>query len=320
MNRLAFCAGLCAAFAAVAAAQPRVNALQNNYSYILPGTPNYGIAQGSIFVMYGAGMAPAGLLSQGFDPSLEKNLGGVTIRVTVGGTVTEAVPYYVSPTQIAAILPSATPVGDGTITVTYNGQTSAPAPIKVVQGAFGILTLSGAGNGTAAVYDANYAFITHTNAANPGQTVIFWGTGQGPDPNDETRLIAAPQNLGNLPFEFRIGGKPATVVYHGRSAFPGLDQINVTIPDGVSGCFVSAYVKTGNYVSNFTTIPIATNGRICNDVESGLSTADVQTLLSRNEINSGWIYLGKFALQLFQLRRLEPALDRELYRLDLHEQ
>lgn len=279
---------------AIAFAQPRVTGIQNNYSYLLPGTPNYGIAQGSIFVLYGANLAPAGVLSQGFNPALNRNLGGVSIKFTVGGTTTEAIPYYVSPAQIAAILPSATPVGAGGITVTYNGQTSASFAVTVVQSAFGILTLGGNGLGTAAVNDLNYGLISPTNAANPGQVVYFWGTGKGPDPNDETRLIASPQNHSSLPFEFYIGNRQARVIYHGRSQFPGLDQIAVEIPEGISGCFTSAYAKTGNLISNFVTIPIAATGRACADWFS--SAAETQQYLGtgKTELNMAWYYLVKF--------------------------
>ena len=277
----------CPLFAGIAAAQPRITGIQNKYSYLIPGTPNFAIAQGCIFVLYGANMAPAGILQQGFNPALDKNLGGVSIKITVAGTTTEAIPYYVSPGQIAAILPSATPVGTGTMTVTYNGQTSATFPLTVVQSAFGILTLGGNGLGNAAVYDLNYNYITPTNAANPGQVVYFWGTGQGPDPNNETRPIASPQNLANLPFEFYIANKPAKVIYHGRSTFPGLDQIAVEIPDGVSGCYASAYAKTGNLISNFVSIPVAAEGRVCADWFS--SSAEVQSQLGtgRTELNLG---------------------------------
>lgn len=280
--------------AGIAAAQPRVTGIQNNYSYLLPGTPNYAIAQGSIVVIYGANMAPAGLLQQGFNPALNRNLGGVSIKLTVGAVTTEAIPYYVSPGQIAAILPSATPAGAGSIAVTYNGQTSPAFPVTVVQSAFGILTLGGNGLGTAAVFDQSFNYINFVNAANPGQVVYFWGTGQGPDPNDETRLIAAPQNLGNLPFEFYIANKPARVLYHGRSQFPGLDQIAVEVPAGVAGCYVSAYAKTGNIMSNFASFPVAASGRVCQDYFS--STADVQRLLGagKTEIKAGWYYLGRF--------------------------
>ncbi len=281
-------------FAGLALAQPRVTGIQNNYSYLLPGTPNYAIAQGSIVIIYGSSMAPAGLLQQGFSPALSRNLGGVSVKITVGSTTTEAIPYYVSPTQIAAILPSATPAGNGSITVTYNGQTSPAFPLTVVQSAFGILTLGGNGLGDAAVYDLDFKFISPTNAANPGQVVYFWGTGQGPDPNDETRLIASPQNLASLPFEFYIANKPARVLYHGRSGFPGLDQIAVEIPAGVNGCYASAYAKTGNFISNFVSIPVAASGRVCNDWFT--SADDVQRLLGsgKTEVNLGWFYLVRF--------------------------
>ncbi|MCC6587490.1 MAG: hypothetical protein IT168_12410 [Bryobacterales bacterium] len=278
--------------AASALAQPKVDAWQMNYSFTLPKTPHYAAAQGSIIVIYGSGMGPATLLSQGFNPALDKNLGGVSIKVTVAATTTEAIPYYVSATQIAAILPSATPVGNGTLTVTYNGQTSASIPIRVVQSNLGILTLNGAGTGTAAVYDLNYQYVTPTNAANPGQSIIFWGTGLGPDPNDETRLITGAKSLDTIPFEFYIGGKRANVTYRGRSPYPGLDQINVVVPDGVSGCAVAAYSKSTTWVSNMTTIPVAASGRICSD-PSGFSSGDISRLQNLSQINIGSLSLGK---------------------------
>ncbi|WP_031499074.1 hypothetical protein [Bryobacter aggregatus] len=276
-----------------ATAAPVITGWQNNYSFNLPGTPSYAVAQGAILVIYGSGMAPAGVLSQSFDPALNRNLGGVSIKITAGPTTTEAIPYYVSPTQIAAILPSATPVGNATMTVSYNGATSAPFALTVTQSAVGLLTLNGAGNGAAAVYDANYQYIGIRNAANPGQTVIFWGTGNGPDANDETRLITLPKSSATGNFEFYIGNKLATVAYHGRSSYPGLDQFNVVIPDGVSGCYVSAFVRTGTTVSNFVTIPVAQNGRTCSDV-TGFGADEIDKLPTSGSINSATLYLGRY--------------------------
>lgn len=294
MRRLLFLFHLLLTVAGIALAQPRITGIQNNYSYLIPNTPNYAIARGCIFILYGANMGPATLAQQGFNPALDRNLGGVSIKITVAGTTTEAIPYYVSAGQIAAILPSATPAGTGTMTVTYNGQTSAAFPLTVVQSAFGILTVGGNGLGNAAVYDLDYNYITPTNAAKPGQVVYFWGTGQGPDPNDETRPIPAPQNLGSIPFEFYIANKPAKVIYHGRSTYPGLDQIAVEIPDGVSGCYASAYAKTGNIMSNFVSIPVATDGKVCADWFS--SSAETERLLGtgKTEVNLGWFYLVRF--------------------------
>ena len=284
---------LAGAFAPRAAAQPAVAAVMNNYSFMLPGTPSYGIAQGSIFALFGSGLAPGGVLTQGFDPALERNLGGVSVKVTVNGVTTEAIPYFVSPNQLAAILPSATPAGQGTLTVTYNGRTSAPFAIQVVAGAFGFLTLAGNGFGGAAVLDASNSYILQTQAARPGQTVVFWGTGRGGDGNDETRLLSAPNPVNNAEFELYIGGKRANVVYAGRSQYPGLDQVNAVLPDGVDGCFVTVYAKLGRYVSNFVTIPVAANGRFC-DTSQGASAQELERVSGMGEVNAGWLYLGRF--------------------------
>src|SRR5437588_4735189 len=117
--------------AGIASAQPKVNSILNNYSYTLPGLPNYGIAQGSLFVVFGTGIGPAQSpsLPDLSKTSLTSNLNGVTISITVNGTTVQAPLYYVSATQVAGVLPSNTPVGTGTITVSYNGQPSSTSPI-----------------------------------------------------------------------------------------------------------------------------------------------------------------------------------------------
>lgn len=279
---------------AIVLAQPRITGLQNNYSYLLPNTPNYGIAQGAIIVIYGQNLAAPGVNSQGFNPTLARTLGGTTVRVRSGATTLDAIPYYVSPTQIAAILPSALPVGAANMTVIYNGATSPDFPFTIVQSAFGLLTLGGNGLGNAAVFDTDYNYITPLRSARPGQTLIFWGTGQGPDPNDETRLITSPQNLAALPFEFYISNKPARVLYHGRSTYPGLDQIIVEVPTGISGCYASAYAKTGNIISNFVSIPVAEDGGACADWFSNSTETATNLAPGKTTINMAWLYLSKF--------------------------
>jgi hypothetical protein len=67
-----------------------------------------------------------------------------------------------------------------------------------------------------------------------------------------------------VPIVVEIGGIPATVLYHGRTIYPGLDQLNVMVPGGVQlGCHVSVMVRSGAYSSNFTTIPVAANRGNC---------------------------------------------------------
>ena len=276
-----------------ASAQPTITALENNYSYILPYSPNYGIAQGSIFDIFGTDLASTttGLQSFPLSPTLKNT----SIAVTVNGTTTQAIPYYVTPGQIAAILPSATPVGTGTITVTNNGQTSKPANIQVVQTEFGLDTLYGTGSGPAVAEDAKGNVLTPTNAANPGQAIVLWGSGVGPDPGNpnETIYPQKQNNLTNLNIEVDIGGIPATVAYLGRSLYPGLDQINVTVPPNVQpGCFVSVVVWTGTNMSNFGSLPIAASGQTCSDQVIPYSGTELETLGTKGAVNVGTLRTG----------------------------
>ncbi len=265
----------------------------NNYSYIQPGMPNYGIAQGSIFIMGGTNDMTESTVSQGVP--LQTTLGGVTVTVTVGNVTTQAIPYYVSPGQITAILPSKTPVGNATVTVTSGGQ-SLSATTTVVPSAFGLATVSSPAGGvplTAAIaQDDNEGgqLLSQTNAANPGEYLTFWGTGLGAVSGDETQY-QTPENL-TTPIDVDVGGVSATVTYHGRSIYPGLDQINLIVPAGVSGCNVSVVVVTGGVPSNFATIPVAASGRICSDPALiPVTTSQYQTLLGLPNINVGAISL-----------------------------
>jgi uncharacterized protein (TIGR03437 family) len=264
MKRIVFVAAV-AGLATAAQAQPKIAGLTNNYSFIPSGMPNYGIAQGSIFVIFGENLAQVSTPVQGVP--LPLSMGGVSLSVAVGSATTQPILYYISPSQIGAILPSTTPIGDGQITVTVNGQTSVAAPIKVVPSAFGILTINQTGSGPAAAYDALYRPLRPANSAAPGDTIILWGTGLGAVTGDE-RGVQTPRDLTDSPIQIEIGNQPAAVAYHGRSIYPGLDQINVIVPKGVTpGCYVSVAGRSGDVVSNYTTIPVAVAGGACNDFQ-----------------------------------------------------
>lgn len=107
----------------------------NAASYIPSGLPNSGIAQGSLFVVMGSGLGPNSL-QQAPGVPWPAELAETTVQVTVGGTTVNAYLYYAWSGQLAGVLPSTTPVGDGTLTVTFDGETSAPAPILVVRSAW----------------------------------------------------------------------------------------------------------------------------------------------------------------------------------------
>ena len=265
--------------------------VQNNYSYLLPGVPNYGIAQGAIFIIKGNNLATTSTGLQ--NAPLQTTLNGVTINVTIQGTTVHPPIYYLTPTQIGAVLPSSTPVGDGQISVVNSAFNIGPVPIHVVQSAFGLVTLNGAATGMAAMYDVNFNYILFNNAVHPGEYVNLFGSGIGPSPDSDQNTITAPTNLlGRFPIQVMVGGKAAQVTYAGRTIYPGLDQVQIVVPAGIQpGCYVGVVVRTGNIVSNFASIPITTSGRVCSEPVLGIPASTMQTLLSQGTFTMGRISL-----------------------------
>ena len=113
------------------AQQPNAAAAVNSASFARSELPNGGLAQGGIFTVFGSNMGPAALAQSTSFP-LPAELAGTSVKVTVGGTTLDCIMLFTVSSQLAVILPSNTPLGDGTLTVTFNGQTSAPLPIRVV--------------------------------------------------------------------------------------------------------------------------------------------------------------------------------------------
>src|SRR5215472_6795058 len=101
---------LIAASAATAfGAAPSVSSggILNHFSFAPPGLPNGGIAQGSIFDIYGDFLGPDKIAQfSGFPIPTE--IAGTSVEVTVAGTTVKAYLFFVLKTQIVAILPSNT--------------------------------------------------------------------------------------------------------------------------------------------------------------------------------------------------------------------
>src|ERR1017187_9956454 len=100
---------------------PRVTGVQNAASNIPAGYPASGIAQGSIFTVYGSSLGPA-TCNQAFAFPVPATMCGVSATVTVNGTSVAPLLLGVYNgnlqggfAQINAILPSLTPTGNGTI-------------------------------------------------------------------------------------------------------------------------------------------------------------------------------------------------------------
>lgn len=294
--------------------------------------PNGGIAQGSFFSIYGSGLGAAvstcGSLVSGspciWPPQypLPTNLNGTTVSVTVGsGAAISAYVEFASQltstfAQINAVLPSNTPTGTGTITVSYtpSGGTAqtATAPITVVPASFGTFAFNAAGSGPGIIMNAKFVAFTPFSSATPGETVTLWGTGLGPTtvegsgPPPVVNLCAAGATC---PVTVWVGNEKATVLFAGRSGYTAIDQINFTLPsDVVQGCYVPVAVVTtsgsSQVTSNFTSMTISSSGGTCSDAD-GIDYADISTQVAANgkasvgvvSLLSNYLNIATLALQ-----------------------
>ncbi|HWB83498.1 MAG TPA: hypothetical protein VG675_05130 [Bryobacteraceae bacterium] len=262
-------------FEAAVPTGPTVTDILNNSSGTPAGLPNSGVAPSSLFVVRGTGLAdPGDPVLQDSTKGLPLTLNGASITVVVNGVTTHPALYYTSPTQLAAVLPAATPVGTGKLTVSYKGATSAPATIQVVPSAVGInFYYTNSGVATDAI---SYALLTYNASGFPGEIVTIWATGLGADPNDSDTTYTSTPNRVNTPLQVYIGGQAATIIYQGASTYPGVNQINVIIPDAApEGCWVPLIAVTGGVISNAVTLPIKKGGGGCVDSLSGLTASQI---------------------------------------------
>jgi uncharacterized protein (TIGR03437 family) len=279
---------------------PVIAQILNNSSQTPVGMPNYGIAPSSIFIVQGSSLADPGTpVLQDSSSGLPATLNGASITVVVGGVTTHPALYYTSAAQLAAVLPAATPIGTGTLVVSYRGTNSAPAPIQVVASAVGIneynqipipLGVLNTNIDLGVATDAvTGALLSFTNSATPGQIITLWTTGLGADPADsDTTYTSTPHSV-NTPLQIYVGGVLATILYQGSAGYPGVNQINLTIPASVTeDCQVPLVAVTGKINSNVVVLPIHKGGGTCvKQLTAGATITGDQILKSTQDTIKG---------------------------------
>lgn len=273
---------------------PTITQVLNNFSYIPAGFSNSGIAPGSLFVIVGSGLANPSAqvaLQSSSGAGLPATLNGASVKVTVNGTSVTPAFYYAIAGALALVMPSSTPLGTGQVTVTYNNQTSAPYTIQVTQSAMGFDTYYGTGSGLGvATNPVTGALYSYNDSIPPGTTVTLWGSGLGADPARDTTYVPAAFAINNLASVY-IGGVSAPILYQGASGFPGVNQVNVTIPASTpTGCNVPLVgVTAAGVPTNFTTLPIGSGP--CSDPLFNTSGNLFQTLSGQATVKTGLVAL-----------------------------
>ena len=230
-----------------------------------------GIVNAASWAPFTAGIAPGELLtifnssnladdtvvaSSPFPTTLDN------VQVSIGGL--PAPIYYVTPTQIAAIIPYAVAGPIAMVQVTNNGVLSNAVPVYVNESEPGVLTANQNGLGYAAAVRPDYSIVSAANPTVIGETIAVFLTGLGavspsvadgaPGPFSPFSEVAAGSVTA------AIGGVAATVGYAGLApGYSGLYQVNITIPAGLTAGDNYLYISGPDAASAQSLIPISTS-------------------------------------------------------------
>jgi len=191
------------------------------------------IAPGAFSAIFGSGLAATTRTWATADfvsGKLPTRLDGVS--VTIDGKA--AYVYFVSPTQIDVIAAPDSASGPVSVVVTNNGVPSAAATAQLQSAAPAFFAVG------------KYVIATHADGslvgpsnvlpgatpAAQGETIVIYGTGFGATKTAVDGLIVTSPVDVAAPPTVTIGSTPAVVKFAGLTG-AGLDQINVTIPNGL---------------------------------------------------------------------------------------
>ena len=217
-----------------------------------------GVAPGELVSIYGANLATSTVVSQGGTPFPTK-LGEVQVLMNNR----PAALYFVSPGQIAAIVPYGTTENVVQIQVNRNGTTSNAITEFRYLTAPGIFSQSQSGEGIGAVLHADYSLVTEARPAKPGETVQVFLTGLGgvfPSIADGGLGGATTGSL-NTTLPGAVGGYidglAADVAYSGLApGLAGLYQVNLTVPAGAANGNVFLDIATSDAYTSQVALPI----------------------------------------------------------------
>ncbi len=221
------------------------------------------LSPGEAISLYGTGLAPAGTNAKASAP-FPNTLAGV--GVTINGT--PAPVFYVTPTQINAVVPYSldpTAISVLTVQVTNNGTPSNSVTEYLGLTSPGVFTVPAGGIGSGAVLHADYSLVSTSSPAKAGETIQIFLTGLGtvsPGVNAGaaapssplSQTVSAPQVYLTDPSGNFV--QPVVAFSGLAPGLGGLYQLNVTIPAGVGVGVNTLEVDGPDAVTFQATIPI----------------------------------------------------------------
>jgi len=182
--------------------------------------------------------------------------------VTINGK--PAFVAYISPSQVNVQAPDDSAAGPVAVQVTCNGQSSPVTMAQLQAFSPGLFLLQGQ---YAVAEHADYSYVgkpglisgVTTSPAQPGETIILFGTGFGPaDPAVPAGILDPDTALLANPVVAQVGGMDAAVQFAGLAAgFAGLVQINVTVPPNAPDGDLPITLAVGGVPSQTALVTVA---------------------------------------------------------------
>jgi uncharacterized protein (TIGR03437 family) len=217
-----------------------------------------GVAPGELVSIYGSNLAASTVVTQG-GVAFPASLDGVQVLMNNR----PAPLYFVSPGQIAAIVPYGTTEPIVQVQVNRNGVTSNAVTALRNATHPGIFSQSQSGEGIGAVLHTDYSLVTEAKPALPGETIQVYLTGLGavfPTIADgalggATELTLNKTQPGSV--RGRVDNLTAEVAYAGLApGLAGLYQVNLTVPTNSSAGNVFLNIETPDAITSQVALPV----------------------------------------------------------------
>lgn len=210
------------------------------------------ISPGEVITIYGSGFTSTTTNSAApFPPTL----GGV--QVLLNGS--PAPIYFVSPTQISAVVPYNITSTNAVVTVQVTSGSTNSNPVFTYLGLTspGVFTVPPGGLGDGAILHPDFSLVSSSSPAKSGEAIAIFLTGLGAVNQNVTAGSPAPNTTSLVnPIDVAINGVAAKVLFAGLApGLGGLYQVNVTVPAGVHGD-VTLEISTADGDNIQATIPI----------------------------------------------------------------
>jgi len=226
---------------------PAIAAVSNAASYAQKA-----VSPGEIVTIFGQNMGRAE--ADGLQLDASGNVTSILGNTLVLFDGLAAPMVYASPSQVSAIVPLGISADTTQVQVEYAGQLSNVLPLPVAAATPGIFTADSSGTGQAAALNQDYNLNSSDNPAAAGSVLVLYATGGGQmnPPGQDGSVVNAnslPQPVLNV--SVQVGGQPATVLYAGGAPgeVEGVLQINIQLPNGVTGPNVPVALTIGNVTS-----------------------------------------------------------------------